>query len=899
MNDFFSYFRRVCTGSLHQGAVLLLVAFLCPLSLPAAAAKKRAKAPPPPPSPWAAWVEPDFPFFSSVLDGRQAGPGLPGNNLTPRGLVLNLGRNSWVAYDLDLLRVAGMWHGTGVAARALAPGSYHDPSRKSPGGQFPAPEMEGKVWLANGIHPGWQIGTKLSLEDPRAPAPSPEEVGRGPLPAAMGRFTAVRLTTQGTVLEYTTGNTNVREWLTASEHGGQPVIERHFNVGPSSDPLLLALGVKSGDTAVSLALGQARGIAEIVEQGKVWTVRIPPRREALEFCVSHAEGVAAPIVTPRPPPTEAPARRWPQEITTGIKRSTAKDAYVVDDIALPLENPWRRAIRMSDIQFLPDGTGFGVTLDGDVWAIRGLHEPGDRVRWRRFASGLHEPMNLAIRDEQVYVFDRNGIWRLRDTNGNGEADIHELFSNAFAQTADMREFPSALRIAPGGEFVIAKGGQQATTLGKHNGSILRISADGRHATVLGHGFRQPNMGVDPRSGLVIASDQQGQYIPSTPLHVVRDNQFYGFLSNRQPREQYPSPPADPLTWLPHAVDASAISLSWLYNAKMGPLNDAIVHLGFRRPELFRVMLNNRSPKPQAAVVSVTRGFDFPPHSGSVNPVDGQFYAAGYQVYGWGTDSTRLAGFGRVRYTGAPSLIPREVVPMDQGVLLRFDVDLDEKKATDPASYTLATWNYQRTYKYGSPQLKADGTPGHDWLAASSAYLAPDKRSVFIGVPGMRRAMQMRVGWALATRDGTAFEENAYFTPSDLPRFDPRAEGFDALAVELTPRAATVQDTAGPVTVDEGKRLYQLFGCMACHSSEDAAFSKIGPTWKGLYGLKRTFADGVGEVVADETYLREAILEPAAKVVPGYERSESGMPSYAGVLNKSQIDAIILFIKTLR
>ena len=39
--------------------------------------------------------------------------------------------------------------------------------------------------------------------------------------------------------------------------------------------------------------------------------------------------------------------------------------------------------------------------------------------------------------------------------------------------------------------MIAKGGQEATTIGKHNGSVLRISADGRQATVLGYGLRQP------------------------------------------------------------------------------------------------------------------------------------------------------------------------------------------------------------------------------------------------------------------------------------------------------------------------------------------------------------------------------------------------------------------------
>ena len=122
-----------------------------------------------------------------------------------------------------------------------------------------------------------------------------------------------------------------------------------------------------------------------------------------------------------------------------------------------------------------------------------------------------------------------------------------------------------------------------------------------------------------------------------------------------------------------------MSQVWLFGARMGPLNDALVHIGFNKPELFRVLLNERSARPQAAVVSVTRAFDFPPLNGSVNPADGQLYLAGFQILGWGTTATRLAGLGRVRYTGAASTLPREVVPMDKGVLLRFDVPLDPRK----------------------------------------------------------------------------------------------------------------------------------------------------------------------------------------------------------------------------
>src|SRR5439155_5581801 len=138
-------------------------------------------------------------------------------------------------------------------------------------------------------------------------------------------------------------------------------------------------------------------------------------------------------------------------------------------------------VRLCDLAFFKDGTAAGVTFDGDVWMIRGLHEAQGAVRWKRFASGLHEPMALVIRDEEIFVFDRNGIWRLRDSDGNGEADVHELFANAFTQTAETREFANSMKLAPDGSFLISKGGQQGSTLGIHNGSVLRVSRDGKEA----------------------------------------------------------------------------------------------------------------------------------------------------------------------------------------------------------------------------------------------------------------------------------------------------------------------------------------------------------------------------------------------------------------------------------
>ena len=309
------------------------------------------------------------------------------------------------------------------------------------------------------------------------------------------------------------------------------------------------------------------------------------------------------------------------------------------------------------------------------------------------------------------------------------------------------------------------------------------------------------------------------------------------------------------------------------------------------------MLNKRFARTQAAVVSIVRDFDVPALNASVNPRDGFLYVTGFQVNGWGTTAKRLSALCRVRYTGAPCTLPREVVPMDKGVLLRFDVALDPQRAADRANYSLESWHYKRTFNYGSPHLKADDKPGQDWLTPTSVYLARDGRSVFVAVPNMKPVAQMRIGWALAIKGGATFQESAYFTPYELAKFDPVAEGFGNIEVDLSPKPAIVQ-TSTPASVEEGRRVYQLMGCMACHATDDSVQPKIGPTWKGLYGSKRELAKAPA-ITADDAYLRESILAPAAKTVKGYERVEAGMPVYAGVLTDSQVESLILFIKSLR
>ncbi|HZS06872.1 MAG TPA: cytochrome c oxidase subunit II [Blastocatellia bacterium] len=96
------------------------------------------------------------------------------------------------------------------------------------------------------------------------------------------------------------------------------------------------------------------------------------------------------------------------------------------------------------------------------------------------------------------------------------------------------------------------------------------------------------------------------------------------------------------------------------------------------------------------------------------------------------------------------------------------------------------------------------------------------------------------------------------------------------------------------TVDKGKEYYQKAGCVTCHSVDGSTL--VGPSFKGIFGTPQPLTNGTS-VVADENYIRESILQPQAKIVKGFEGQQ--MPSFQGVLNDSQLNSIILYIKSLK
>jgi len=86
----------------------------------------------------------------------------------------------------------------------------------------------------------------------------------------------------------------------------------------------------------------------------------------------------------------------------------------------------------------------------------------------------------------------------------------------------------------------------------------------------------------------------------------------------------------------------------------------------------------------------------------------------------------------------------------------------------------------------------------------------------------------------------------------------------------------------------------LFAQLACDTCHISGRESRGPELENLYGSRVQLATG-RTVEVDDTYLRESILNPAAKVVAGYQPL---MPTYQGQISEEQLGHLLAYIKSL-
>ncbi len=89
----------------------------------------------------------------------------------------------------------------------------------------------------------------------------------------------------------------------------------------------------------------------------------------------------------------------------------------------------------------------------------------------------------------------------------------------------------------------------------------------------------------------------------------------------------------------------------------------------------------------------------------------------------------------------------------------------------------------------------------------------------------------------------------------------------------------------------GEKLFQRLACSNCHQETDTG---RGPSLAGVFGKPQLLAGGQ-TVVADEAYIRDAIINPEAQILAGYPAI---MPTYKGQVTEEDLLNLMAYIKSL-
>lgn len=728
-------------------------------------------------------LQEDFPFHTTCVSAPFPGT----NNTAYKGLALRTGNGASVLFDPDLLRMAAGWTGGFITTRGIALNGENGPH----------PSIDGEQKFGTPPLPGWTTDTN-NFTDPR---PEPY----GPLPRGWAHWNGLYLVGNRAVLSYSVGGVTVFEEPSSVTNNGAVGFVRTFRIGRMPRPLRLLLCevgnssgrvegltafLESSNAATVVALvGSPAGAQLEVESGTRLVARFAETRADTTFKVVLWNGAKSDLLkfaalTNGVPVITEFAKGGPPHwtnvvVTTGVlaTNATPDAAFVVDRITPPWDNPWQRRVRFGGFDFFSDTTRAALcTWDGDVWIVSGLDDKLEKLTWRRFASGLHEPLGLKIVNDLIYTVGKDQVTRLHDLNGDGEADFYENFNNDLATAEGPHEYSYDLHTDQEGNFYFCKGGpwrpggRGFMTITRHAGTVLKLARDGSRLEVLATGLRAPNgMSLGP-DGQITTGDNEGTWVPTTPINWIRPGGFYGCVptAHRQPLPEF----CPPLCWLSHNgadnFDNSTGGQVWVPRQAWGPFGGQLLHLSYGKCRLFLVMKEEVNGLMQGGAVRIPLRFTSSAMRGRFNAKNGQLYVCG--LGGWQTDTVVEGGFDRVRHTGQPIHSVCGLNVVSNGVRLTFTQPLDRATATDVQNYSVTRWNYRRTETYGSPEFSVSdpAKQGKDTAEVRAASLSADGTIVLLEFADVRPVMQEEINFKLKAADGVEIAQKIQHTIHVVP-----------------------------------------------------------------------------------------------------------------------------------
>ena len=452
--------------------------------------------------------------------------------------------------------------------------------------------------------------------------------------------------------------------------------------------------------------------------------------------------------------TQGGPANYPEKLTAPVLRGDDASPFAVDVFQRPTNNPWNCQLRLTGLDFLPDGdTVIVAAWDGSVWRVTGLGElakPGSeqQLQWQRIASGLFQPLGVKYVNQKIYVTCRDQIVILHDLNGDHEADWYENFNSDHQVTEHFHEFAMGLQADEAGNFYYAKSARHAKkAVVPHHGTLLKISPDGATTEIIANGFRAANGVCLNPDGSFVVTDQEGHWNPKNRINWVKPGQFYGnMFGYHDVTDSSDEAMSDPLCWITNSFDRSPSELLWVDSDQWGPLNGALLNFSYGYGKIYVVPHEEVDGQMQGGMCEFPIA-QFPTGvmRGRFHPDDGQLYCCG--MFAWAGSQHQPGGFYRVRYTGKPLHLPLGLNATQAGVKIRLSGAVDAKSATDVSNYSVNTWDLKRTANYGSKHYNEKR------LTVKSATLSEDGTTVFLEIPDQQLTWGMEINYALQTTDG--------------------------------------------------------------------------------------------------------------------------------------------------
>ncbi|HWL09435.1 MAG TPA: LamG-like jellyroll fold domain-containing protein, partial [Planctomicrobium sp.] len=595
------------------------------------------------------------------------------------------------------------------------------------------------------------------------------------------QFQKVSLRGNRVVLQYRVGTTMVQESPDLQTEEGQSLFIREFELGDVKESFLIPLfsgrppfqqqsrhGLTvatsdSGDRMIAFAIAEGIVPFQIHNQTEL-VLPVAAHAHPRQFKIFSWSGASSDLDTflrtvernlKQTSFAQLPLSgdsRWKDPIQTKGTLGTGPGPYLLDTLTLPFDNPYRALMFVSGHDFFSNGDIAVSTVHGDVWIVSGVNDELNQLKWKRFATGLFQPLGLKIIHDQVYVLGRDQITRLVDTNGDREADHYECVNNTYETSTGGHDYVACLETNSIGDFYFV----HATR------GVVRAPSDGSPCESIATGLRNPNgMSVGP-GDVITAAPQEGTWTPASAIMQVSKGDYYGF-SGLKITEQRPLGYDLPLCWIPRLVDNSSGGQTWVTSDQWGPLAGQLLHFSFGKCRMMLVLREEVQGTVQGGTVEFPFDFESGVMRGRFSPHDGQLYASGLQ--GWVSAAIQDGCLQRVRYTGRPIDLPVGIRTLKNGLAITFSRPLDPLSANEIDNYFLQQWNYRYTAGYGSPELRVSSPleEGRDDVTVRSVTLLEDGCTVFLEIPDLRPVMQMSIQYKLASRDGEPVEQTIVYT----------------------------------------------------------------------------------------------------------------------------------------